>query len=312
MHKISANLNSKDLTLVIIPPNERKPINIRMPLWIVYLLSIGLIVFVLTCSFAIFYAINTNVNVAEHEKLKKVVTDQTQEIEQYSESLEDMSTTIKSLLEKDEEIRQELGEPKRKKRRSKRYNKANIFERKYKKLQTKSGIKEKIALLKTNVNALNKSYSRSYQKVSHNKHKFSYTPSIWPVYGRIRSGYGIRKHPILSRRVFHKGIDIPSWFGAPIKTTADGIVNYSGWSGGFGLIVIINHGFGYRTLYAHTSQTLVRKGQYVKKGEVIAQVGSSGLSTGAHVHYEVHRWRRPINPKPYLDLDMFTASTRIW
>lgn len=110
----------------------------------------------------------------------------------------------------------------------------------------------------------------------------------------------------------HKGIDIPSWRGAPIKSTADGVVSYAGWSGTFGNVVVIKHRYGFRTIYAHCTQLLVSKGAVVKKGDVIAQVGSTGLSTGSHVHYEVMRWNRSVSPKPYLDVDMFTASTKLW
>jgi len=74
----------------------------------------------------------------------------------------------------------------------------------------------------------------------------------------------------------------------------------------------VDHGYGYRTVYAHASQLLAKKGAAVKKGQVIAQVGTTGLSTGPHLHYEVHRWRRPVKPTDYLDVDMFTAIARLW
>jgi murein DD-endopeptidase MepM/ murein hydrolase activator NlpD len=74
----------------------------------------------------------------------------------------------------------------------------------------------------------------------------------------------------------------------------------------------MDHEFGYRTIYAHCSQIIARKNELVKKGQVIAQVGSTGLSTGPHLHFEIRKWRKAISPMPYLDLDMFTASTRIW
>ena len=103
-----------------------------------------------------------------------------------------------------------------------------------------------------------------------------------------------------------------AWIGAPIHATADGVIEYAGWSGTFGNVVVIDHDFGYRTIYAHCSQLLVKKYELVKKGQVIAQVGTTGISTGPHLHYEVRRWRKALNPIAYLDLDMFTASTEVW
>jgi len=126
------------------------------------------------------------------------------------------------------------------------------------------------------------------------------------------SGFGYRTHPVTGKIAFHKGIDIPARVGAPIRSTADGIVEYAGWSGSYGYLVIINHGYGYRTVYAHASQLMVTKRTRVKKGQVIAQVGSSGLSTGAHVHYEIRKWQHAVRPNKFLNLDIFTASTSIW
>ncbi len=142
--------------------------------------------------------------------------------------------------------------------------------------------------------------------------RFDATPSIRPLYGRVMSRYGWRRHPISKKRRFHKGIDIASWTGAPIHVTADGIVEYAGWSRTFGYVVVVNHSYGYRTYYAHCSQILVKRKEIVKKGQVIAQVGSTGLSTGPHLHYEIRKWNQRLNPIAFLDLDMFTARRRIW
>ena len=142
--------------------------------------------------------------------------------------------------------------------------------------------------------------------------RYASTPSIRPAFGRIMSRYGWRRHPITKKRKHHQGIDIASWTGAPIQSTGDGIVEYSGWSRTFGFVVVVDHDYGYRTVYAHCSQVLVSKGESVKKGQVIAQVGSTGLSTGPHLHYEVRKWRKSVNPLAFLDLDMFTARDKVW
>ncbi|MBV8366693.1 MAG: M23 family metallopeptidase [Candidatus Eremiobacteraeota bacterium] len=122
-------------------------------------------------------------------------------------------------------------------------------------------------------------------------------PSIWPTDGAISSGFGFRSYPDYG---FHSGLDIVNYYGAPILATAAGTVVSAGWDGGFGIKVEIDHGNGYMTWYAHCSEALVSAGQFVRKGQQIARLGSTGFATGPHVHYEVHEDGRPINPVPFL------------
>ena len=122
-------------------------------------------------------------------------------------------------------------------------------------------------------------------------------PSIWPTTGVVTSPYGLR----WGGSDFHPGIDIANDLGTPIVATADGVVEYAGWnSGGYGNMVDINHGNGLMTRYGHGSQVVVSTGQYVKRGQVIMLMGSTGFSTGPHVHYEVHVNGQRVNPISYL------------
>ena len=122
-------------------------------------------------------------------------------------------------------------------------------------------------------------------------------PSIWPTNGVVTSPYGLR----WGGTDFHPGIDIANDLGTPIVATADGIVEYAGWNaGGYGNMVDINHGNGIMTRYGHASQVVVSNGQYVKRGQLIAYMGSTGFSTGPHVHYEVHVNGQRVNPISYL------------
>jgi murein DD-endopeptidase MepM/ murein hydrolase activator NlpD len=102
------------------------------------------------------------------------------------------------------------------------------------------------------------------------------------------------------RADFHSGIDISSSPGNPVKATADGIVSFAGWSGGSGNLVVLEHGHGFSTFYAHNRKLNVRVGQKVRRGDVISYVGSTGDSTGPHVHYEIWKEGKPVNPKDYL------------
>ncbi|MEF3279714.1 MAG: M23 family metallopeptidase [Elusimicrobiota bacterium] len=136
--------------------------------------------------------------------------------------------------------------------------------------------------------------------------KFSRQKSIpkgWPVEGNITSGYGYRVHPFTLSYDFHSGVDIANQPGVNIKATADGVVRYTGWAMGYGLCVIIDHGFGYSTLYGHLSQSLVKDGDIVKRGQIIALLGSTGTSTGPHLHYEVWEYGVPRNPIKFMNIN---------
>jgi murein DD-endopeptidase MepM/ murein hydrolase activator NlpD len=128
----------------------------------------------------------------------------------------------------------------------------------------------------------------------------SYTPSIWPVLGRITDGFGERLDPFSGEGAFHTGVDVGADYGAPVHVTADGMVLDAGQHSGYGRVVIVDHGFGLTTWYAHLSSYAVITGTRVKRGEVIGYAGISGRSTGPHVHYEVRMNNAPVNPWRYM------------
>lgn len=132
------------------------------------------------------------------------------------------------------------------------------------------------------------------------------TPSIYPAHGYISSGFThSRMHPILHKARPHEGLDIAAPRGTPVHAAANGVVTRAGRNGSFGNVVEIDHGYGYRTRYAHLSKVLVRRGQTVHRGDFVAEVGSTGLSTAPHLHYEVLVNGTPQNPVNYiLDTDV--------
>src|SRR5467141_1494404 len=128
----------------------------------------------------------------------------------------------------------------------------------------------------------------------------TYTPSIWPVQGHITDSFGERLDPFSGEGAFHTGVDVASDYGAPVHATADGIVNIADNHAGYGRLVVVDHGFGITTWYAHLSAFTAVPGARVKRGEVVGYTGISGRSTGPHVHYEVRMNNAPINPWRYM------------
>ncbi|HZV59770.1 MAG TPA: M23 family metallopeptidase [Candidatus Eremiobacteraceae bacterium] len=128
----------------------------------------------------------------------------------------------------------------------------------------------------------------------------SYTPAIWPVLGHVTDAFGARLDPFSGEGAFHTGVDVATDYGAPVHATADGIVTLADNHAGYGRLVVVDHGFGITTWYAHLSAFSAIAGARVKRGEVIGYTGISGRSTGPHVHYEVRMNNAPVNPWRYM------------
>jgi murein DD-endopeptidase MepM/ murein hydrolase activator NlpD len=125
-------------------------------------------------------------------------------------------------------------------------------------------------------------------------------PSGWPTKGWLTSGFGVRNDPFTGKRKMHEGLDIAARTGTPVYATADGIVSSVRTEAGYGKVVTIDHGYGYRTVYGHNSKYNVKVGQRVRRGDQIASIGNTGRSTGSHVHYEIRLNGVPVNPRKYL------------
>lgn len=168
----------------------------------------------------------------------------------------------------------------------------------------RSAIAEKmnqsIDRLQNEVKDQEKSFQELRTFLEDRKSSLASTPTIWPVRGFLTSSFGWRASPFTNRRQMHEGVDIATRRGTPVRATANGMVVSYAFMGGHGNTVILDHGFGYRTNYAHLDSAAVRAGQRVKRGEVIGYVGTSGVVTGPHLHYEVHVNGVPVNPARYL------------
>jgi murein DD-endopeptidase MepM/ murein hydrolase activator NlpD len=154
------------------------------------------------------------------------------------------------------------------------------------------------------------------QKLSREKENFSTSiPAIWPIdRSRLRGGigaFGYRIHPILKYRKMHQGVDLGGKIGDPIYTTGNGIIEtviLSRARTSYGTQIVVNHGFGYKTRYAHLDKVFVQQGDTVSRGELIAEMGNTGISTAPHLHYEVIYKGSVVNPINYFDKDMSTEA----
>ena len=154
--------------------------------------------------------------------------------------------------------------------------------------------------LDTEISIQTQEKSELYDFLEKQKSMFACTPSIWPTKGWVSSPFGYRTSPFTNEREFHSGLDISAKIGTPVIATADGVVSTYGKTHGYGNLLTINHGYGFKTRYGHLSKILVKKGQAVKRGDTIALVGNTGRSTGPHLHYEVYVDGIPTNPAQYI------------
>lgn len=167
---------------------------------------------------------------------------------------------------------------------------------------------KKLNQLRRQLYIQSKSYDELVLLARDQEVRLQHIPAIQPILNkdltRTASGFGWRIDPIYRQRRFHEGMDFTAPVGTEIFATGNGTVVLAGWRQGYGNTVEINHGFGYRTLYAHMHQIRVRVGQKLNRGDVIGTVGNTGKSTGPHLHYEVHYRGRPVNPQNFYFLDL--------
>jgi hypothetical protein len=174
--------------------------------------------------------------------------------------------------------------------------------------QLAADLHRKVDILEKELYVQARSYDEILELARNQEVRMENIPAIQPVLNkdlkRMASGYGWRIDPVYHIRRFHEGMDFTAPIGTDIYATGNGTIVYSGWRQGYGETVEVDHGFGYATRYAHCSKRLVRVGQKVKRGDVIAKVGNTGKSTGPHLHYEVHYQGRPIDPRNYYFYDL--------
>ncbi len=295
-------------TIMIIPHTEEKPKSIKIPRVILNVLSVF---FIITLTSGSLWTYNYVFIKMENNSLATINTDNRIIIEEYTENFLSLYQDVKVLKDQVIEV-QELEEEVR------GLNEfdptKSVFSENNKNalahVQEKSGFtvssitetKDAVETLKEVIPDQEMSLNKLIGLMQEKNEVLLAIPSIYPTYGYITSKFGYRIDPVYGGSEFHTGIDIANSYFSPIYATADGVVTYSGYkSNGYGYQTIVNHGNGYETFYGHSSRVVAEAGDYVKKGQIIAYVGSTGKSTGPHVHYEVRLYGKTTNPEKYLN-----------
>ena len=282
----------RSYTILILPDATRSPLRFHISrstlIGIAAMLSgLFLCIFVFILQY-----IDMNANMLELNRLRKEVS----HLSLLEEKMQGMQKEVLRLQEFDRKIRiiaqlqpSGLGEPIIGIGGSEQSEKANLAESmKWEKEQLMTRMEEEITALEGAAKQQESSFSELKHFLENKRTRLSCTPAIWPVRGWLTGGFGYRRSPFTGHKQLHEGLDIAAGAMTPVIAPADGTVVYSGFMAGWGNILILNHGYGYRTFFAHNARNLASWGKKVKRGEVIAYVGNTGQSTGPHVHYEVH------------------------
>jgi len=260
------------ITIMLIPHSKTNPINFKVPF-------IGIFSSIILCCFGIVYVISIAVSTVEYYKMKN-------KLNYYSQQFSEVNTTISSLRKSENEFKRlfSLGS------REKVLENIKV---------TDSGSLD-IENLKNQISNSIETIGEIKEYLNVQRDIYLSTPKGFPVRASVSSPFGMREHPRSGEENFHTGIDLSIPLDNPVRATADGIVSFSGRNGGSGNLVVLEHGHGYSTLYAHNSRLSVKVGQKVKRGDIISYSGSTGNSTGPHVHYEIWKDGKPVNPRNYL------------
>jgi murein DD-endopeptidase MepM/ murein hydrolase activator NlpD len=260
------------VTILMVPHSRTKPVSIRVP---VLAIAASVCLFLLGASLVI----AMSVRAVEHQRMKE-------RLSYLSSQFLEMKDTMLSLRQAERDFRKLFGVK----------SKTTVLEA----ADLADTGSLDMEMLREQIEASMRSVTDIRAYIAEQKDLYLATPAGWPVSGPLSSPYGTRHHPVHEEPRFHTGVDISVPPDSEVKATADGIVSLAGWAKNSGIVVVIEHGRGFSTAYAHSRKALVRVGQRVVRGEPIALSGSTGISTGPHVHYEIWKNGRHTNPAAYL------------
>jgi len=300
------NRANKFLTLMVVPHDQKKIFNAKIPHALVYAFIGCIAAVIITSGLLIKNYSNLRKEVAQLKTQEELFKDQREKASYFATEVENLRKEVADLQNLGVKVKGMSKELKRSSVSSKPVPYASAKQAKklgqggpdpFSELSAQQ-LTENINSLKGEINAQKNVLEELNVYLRKQISLLNVTPNRWPLRGWITSRFGWRT--FRGEREFHSGIDIANIYGSSVRSAADGTVEFSGWSGGYGKLVIIDHGRGICTYYGHNSVNLVVKGQQVKKGEIISRVGQTGRTTGPHTHYEVRINNKPINPFKYL------------
>lgn len=300
----------KSFTVVIVPNSQGKVRRITIPRFLITTAAIGLII----CSFVLFYFVGeykiVKEKLASFKNLQRLTQVQQEKIVSLNRKVAQFGETLNKLEEMEKRIKAMAGGGGRSEGISEdlrgdvqdKYNKYKLLDSftpgqiMANSLKVIDKMENELNFLKNKASLQKRNLARIEELIKNKKALFACTPNIFPVKGWISAGYGVRINPFSGRKERHEAIDIVASWGEPVIAACRGKVVLAGWKDFYGLMIRVENEYGYSTVYAHLSKILVEKGQRVKKGQVIGKVGSSGRSTGPHLHFEVWEGDETVDP----------------
>lgn len=303
----------RNLTVMLIPHNSVRPVKINFSLTFLLLLIASWTCLTLWAGYLSSQHIDYWKIQADHRLMQLKVAffaDQVKKSQEMLEQVKENDTQVRALLgmKSKQAIVENNGKGGPSKDDSfdlKRILEGRIYE------MSEADIKRQTAALQEETRKRLASHREIFTEVENDRAVYRATPNMWPCIGRVTSTFGFRIHPIFGENEFHSGLDIANAMNTPVYATADGTVRLCDWQSGYGRLIILDHGYGLRTCYGHLLKILVKSGEKVKRGSLIGLMGSTGTSTGYHLHYEVQFNGNTVNPVRYLrKLPAQLASSR--
>ncbi|MCP4631716.1 MAG: M23 family metallopeptidase [candidate division Zixibacteria bacterium] len=300
-------MTPRKISLLLIPPDTSKVKNLSISTNLIYSI-LGILVLFFAVS--IFWGVSFFKNEFDQTQLKSLKTENEFLVQRLSEMVEvvdGVKANLSQIVQQDDNIRMAFDIPKVNPE-TRQLGTGGTFENEIAPVREEVArnlhiLQDEIQMLQRTAEFENSSYAAILDAVVSKKFLLDHTPSIKPCDGYFASGFGNRPDPFTGQIHLHAGVDLAADKGTPVMVTADGVVKYTGWAGRLGKIIRIDHDFGYETLYGHLAEINVRKGHKVTRGQIIGTMGSTGRSTGPHLHYEVHQNRKAINPMNFIFSD---------
>jgi len=292
----------KKFSILLIPHQKGKVLETKVSLSLLILLFIG---FVLLLSSGLFFSLDASSRAFDKLKLSQLEKENRyleSKLAELNSATSNLKVQMAELIEKEKKVRMIFGLPEV----DAQIRGLGVGGPMPSKLVNMSPEAERVNMTEFELEKLlrqarfeKENFENIYSSLSERKKILDHTPSIKPTSGYLSCGFGMRIDPFTGRKEPHQGIDLAADIGTPVYVTADGVVSHVGRDVGLGKLVRIDHLYGYTSVYAHLSRIAVKRGQYVKRGEMIGAVGNTGYSTGPHLHYEVHHQGSAQNPVRY-------------